>query len=187
MFQIIINSSLDKTEQIEPRYWCKYNISYKTPVRNITSEAPPAMVQAESSFSAVKSLKISNFQPMKNKVPTKVQFGSHVSKMKILIQTCMTHILRELLDINFQSACNQRALPTTNFFCSQFKYITQLCQSKHIDTGLCDMPQTKVRKTKMAAKADKKKIAANKMEKLTLEVAAQEAMMAKERSRYQSG
>jgi hypothetical protein len=180
MFQIVTNCSQDKTEKFEPKYWCKHNISDKMLVHNITSRAPPAMIQAEQNFSAVKSLTISSFQPMKNKVLTKEQFVSHVLKTKILIQTCMTHILKELLDTNFQNARTQCALPTTNFFCSQFKYITQLCQSKQLDTGLCEVPQTKVTKTKTAAKADKKKISADEKERLMQEAAAHEAMEVKE-------
>jgi hypothetical protein len=180
MFQIMLNSSLDKTEQFEPKYWCKYNISHKILVRNITSKAPPAMVQDESNFSVAKSLKISNFQPMKNIVPTKKQLVSHVSKMKFLIQTCMTCILKELLDINFQSVCTQRALPTPNLFCSQLNSITQLCQSKQLANKLCTVPRTRT-VTKTATKAMKKRLAANKKEKLMKETAAaHKAALAKE-------
>jgi hypothetical protein len=63
------------------------------------------MVQLAMDSSAINTLmRINKFQPMKNEVQTKEQFVSHVSKTKISIQTCMTHLLRQILDINFQRA-----------------------------------------------------------------------------------
>ena len=141
MFHLIVNNPLDKTEQIQTKYWYKSNFSNRLLVRSNTSAILPAMVQLVTDSSAINTLsRINKFQPMKNKVQTKEQFVSHVSKTKNSIQTCMTHLLRQILDINFQSARSESVPPAPNFFSSQFKYLTQLCQSKQSGTGLCNMP-----------------------------------------------
>jgi hypothetical protein len=172
-----MNYSLDKTEQIQARKWCKSNFSNTLLVRNMTSTILPAMVRMILDSSAVKTLMmINNFQPMKNKVQTREQFVSHVSKTKISIQTCMTHLLRQILDTNFQSAGIESEPPAPTPTSSQFKYLTQLHQSKQSGTGLYNMPaQSKVTQTKMATKAEKKKLAVDKKQKLMLEAAEREA------------
>ena len=154
MFHLIVNNPLDKTDQIQTKYWCKSNFSNRLLVHNITSAILPAMVQLTTDSSAINSLMMINkFQPMKNKVQTKEQFVSHVSKTKNSIQTCMTHLLRQILDINFQSARSKSVPPALNLLSSQFKYLTQLCHSNQSGTKLCNMSSQTKTMTKTAKKA----------------------------------
>ena len=172
MFHLIVNIPLDKTDQIQSKYWCNSNFSNTLLVRSNTRAILPAMVQLVTDSSAINTLsRINKFQPMKNKVQTKEQFVSHVSKVKILIQTCMTHLLRQILDINFQSARSKNVPPALNLPSSQFKYLTQLCRSNQSGTKLCNMTARSKVTTKTATKAQKKKIASDEKERLMKEAA----------------